>query len=150
MDDRPWLAQRLEMHRAQLRGVAYRMLSSVSEADDAVQEAWIRLSRTDTSDVDNLRGWLTRVVVALNILRVRKFLRETPLEVHVPDPHERRSVTIELPLRRRRASFDPRRRGHREDPTSYPNGRRMSVPMSGTAVTEVIPPERAMRGCMRA
>ena len=83
-----WLAQRFESHRSHLRGVAYRMLGSLSEADDAVQEAWIRLSRTDTSDVENMRAWLTTVVgrVCLNQLRTRRTRRETPLEVHVPDP----------------------------------------------------------------
>lgn len=88
MNDQDWLAQRFEEHRSLLRGVAYRMLGSVSEADDAVQEAWIRLARTDTSDVDNLRAWLTTVVgrVCLNMLRSRKTRRETPLETYVPDP----------------------------------------------------------------
>jgi RNA polymerase sigma-70 factor (ECF subfamily) len=88
MDDQVWLAERFEAHRSHLRGVAYRMLGSVTEADDAVQEAWIRLSRTDTSDVDNLRAWLTTVVgrVSLNMLRSRTTRRETPLETHVPDP----------------------------------------------------------------
>jgi RNA polymerase sigma-70 factor (ECF subfamily) len=87
MDDRDWLAQRFEAHRAHLRGVAYRMLGSISEADDAVQEAWIRLSRSDPSEVENLRGWLTTVVgrVALNMLRARKSRREAALDVHVPD-----------------------------------------------------------------
>ena len=72
MDDHDWLAERFEANRPHLRGVAYRMLGSVTEADDAVQEAWIRLSRTDTSDVENLRAWLTTVVgrVCLNMLRV--------------------------------------------------------------------------------
>jgi RNA polymerase sigma-70 factor (ECF subfamily) len=88
MDDQAWLAERFETHRAHLRGVAYRMLGSMSEADDAVQEAWIRLSRTDASDVENLRAWLTTVVarVSLNMLRSRKSRREASLEVHVPDP----------------------------------------------------------------
>ncbi len=88
MDDRDWLAGRFETHRAHLRGVAYRMLGSVSEADDAVQEAWIRLSRSDTSEVENLRAWLTTVVgrVALNMLRARKTRREASMETHVPDP----------------------------------------------------------------
>lgn len=83
-----WLAERFETHRPHLRGVAYRMLGSTSEADDAVQEAWIRLSRTDTSDVENLRAWLTTVVgrVCLNQLRTRRTRREAPLEAHVPDP----------------------------------------------------------------
>ena len=87
MDDRDWLAERFEAHRAHLRGVAYRMLGSVSEADDAVQEAWIRLNRSDPSAVENLRGWLTTVVgrVALNMLRARKSRHEAALDVHVPD-----------------------------------------------------------------
>ena len=74
MDDQDWLAQRFEEHRARLRGVAYRMLGSLSEADDAVQEAWLRLSRTDASEVENLGGWLTTVVarVCLNMLRSRR------------------------------------------------------------------------------
>ncbi|HYH93518.1 MAG TPA: sigma-70 family RNA polymerase sigma factor [Candidatus Saccharimonadales bacterium] len=86
--DQEWLAQRFEAHRSHLRGVAYRMLGSLDEADDAVQEAWVRLSRTDTNDVENLRAWLTTVVgrVCLNQLRTRRTRRETPLEVHVPDP----------------------------------------------------------------
>jgi RNA polymerase sigma-70 factor (ECF subfamily) len=88
MDDQDWLAERFEANRPHLRGVAYRMLGSMTEADDAVQEAWIRLSRTDTSDVENLRAWLTTVVgrVCLNMLRSRKTRREAPLETHVPDP----------------------------------------------------------------
>ena len=83
-----WLAQRFEEHRPHLRAVAYRMLGSVSEADDAVQDAWIRLSRSETSEVQNLGAWLTTVVarVALNMLRSRKARREQPLDVHVPDP----------------------------------------------------------------
>jgi len=88
MTDQEWLAERFETHRAHLRGVAYRMLGSLSEADDAVQEAWIRLSRTDTSEVENLRAWLTTVVgrVCLNLLRSRRTRREGPLDVHVADP----------------------------------------------------------------
>ncbi len=86
--DQDWLAERFETNRSHLRGVAFRMLGSVTEADDAVQEAWIRLSRTDTSDVENLRAWLTTVVgrVCLNMLRSRKTRREAPLETHLPDP----------------------------------------------------------------
>jgi RNA polymerase sigma factor (sigma-70 family) len=82
------LAEQFEQHRDHLRGVAYRMLGSVTEADDAVQEAWLRLARSDTSEVLNLRGWLTTVVsrVCLDMLRSRKSRREEPLEVHVPDP----------------------------------------------------------------
>jgi RNA polymerase sigma factor (sigma-70 family) len=88
MTDQDWLAERFEANRSHLRGVAYRMLGSLPEADDAVQEAWIRLSRTDTSDVDNLRAWLTTVVgrVCLNMLRSRKTRRESSLETHLPDP----------------------------------------------------------------
>jgi RNA polymerase sigma-70 factor (ECF subfamily) len=82
------LAEQFEQHRSRLRAVAYRMLGSVSEADDAVQEAWIRLSRTDVSGVANLRGWLTTVVarVCLDMLRSRASRREDPLDFHVPDP----------------------------------------------------------------
>ena len=88
MDQQEWLARQFEDHRPHLRTVAYRMLGSLSEADDAVQDAWLRLSRADTSDVENLGAWLTTVVarVALNILRARNTRREQPLEVHVPDP----------------------------------------------------------------
>src|SRR5918999_1170120 len=83
-----WLAQRFEEHRAHLRAVAYRMLGSPSEAEDAVQEAWLRLSRSDTSGVENLGGWLTTIVgrVCLDMLRSRRSRREGPLGVHVPDP----------------------------------------------------------------
>src|SRR3954470_17147585 len=74
MNEREWLAERFEEHRTRLRGVAYRMLGSLSEADDAVQEAWLRLSRTDASAVANLGGWLTTVVarVCLDLLRARR------------------------------------------------------------------------------
>jgi RNA polymerase sigma factor (sigma-70 family) len=83
-----WLAQEFEDHRPHLRAVAYRMLGSLSEADDAVQDAWLRLSRADTSDVENFRAWLTTVVgrVALNMLRSRKTRAEQPFDVHLPDP----------------------------------------------------------------
>jgi RNA polymerase sigma factor (sigma-70 family) len=88
LEERDWLAERFEEHRTRLRAVAYRMLGSVSEADDAVQEAWLRLSRTDASQVENLGGWLTTVVarVSLNMLRSRKSRREEPIGVHVPEP----------------------------------------------------------------
>jgi RNA polymerase sigma factor (sigma-70 family) len=88
MDEGDWLAERFEAHRSQLRAVAYQMLGSLSEADDAVQEAWLRLSRADTSGVENLGGWLTTVVarVCLDMLRVRSSRREQPLGVHLPDP----------------------------------------------------------------
>src|SRR3954471_12532922 len=86
--DRDWLAARFEEHRTHLRAVGYRMLGSLTEADDAVQEAWLRLSRSDTTEIENLGGWLTTVVarVCLNMLQARKVRREEPLGVHVPDP----------------------------------------------------------------
>jgi RNA polymerase sigma factor (sigma-70 family) len=88
MDESDWLAERFEENRGHLRAVAYRMLGSLSEADDAVQETWLRLSRSDTSGVANLGGWLTTVVarVCLDMLRARKSRREQPRGVHVPDP----------------------------------------------------------------
>jgi RNA polymerase sigma-70 factor (ECF subfamily) len=88
VSDQDWLAGQFEEQRPHLHAVAYRMLGSLSEADDAVQDAWLRLSRADTSDVQNLRAWLTTVVarVALNTLRSRRTRREQPLDVHVPDP----------------------------------------------------------------
>jgi RNA polymerase sigma-70 factor (ECF subfamily) len=88
MDDQHWLAERFEANRSHLRGVAFRMLGSLTEADDAVQEAWIRLSRTDASQLDNLRAWLTTVVgrICLNMLRSRTTRRESSLETHIPDP----------------------------------------------------------------
>jgi RNA polymerase sigma factor (sigma-70 family) len=83
-----WLVEGFEQNRSRLRAVAYRMLGSLAEADDAVQEAWLRLSRSDASDVDNLGAWLTTIVarVCLNALRSRKTRREEPMGVHVPDP----------------------------------------------------------------
>src|SRR5436190_12314736 len=88
MAERDWLAERFEEQRSHLRAVAYRMLGSLSEADDAVQEAWLRLSRSDASEIDNLRAWLTTVVarLSLNMLRSRTTRREEPLGVHIPDP----------------------------------------------------------------
>src|SRR5918996_2713782 len=88
MAQQDWLAERFEAHRPHLRAVAYRMLGSVSEADDAVQDAWLRLSRSDAGAVDDLRAWLTTVVarLSLNMLRSRKTRREAPLDAHVPDP----------------------------------------------------------------
>jgi RNA polymerase sigma factor (sigma-70 family) len=90
MDDEEFLAERFEEHRPHLRAVAYRMLGSLSEADDAVQEAWLRLSRSDADAIENLGGWLTTVVarVSLNVLRSRRSRREEPLDVdvHVPEP----------------------------------------------------------------
>jgi RNA polymerase sigma-70 factor (ECF subfamily) len=88
MNERDWLAQRFQEHRPRLRAVAYRMLGSTSEADDAVQEAWIRLSRSKAGEIDNLEAWLVTVVgrVALNMLRARKTRREEPIDAHLPDP----------------------------------------------------------------
>ena len=88
MTEGDWLAERFEEHRERLRAAAYRMLGSLAEADDAVQEAWIRLSRTGASDVENLGGWLTTVVsrVCLDMLRSRKTRREEPLGPYLPDP----------------------------------------------------------------
>ena len=88
MNERDWLAQQFEAQRTRLRAVAYRMLGSLSEADDAVQEAWLRLSRSDADAIENLDAWLTTVVarVSLNMLRARKTRREEPLEGKLPEP----------------------------------------------------------------
>src|SRR5919197_3288428 len=87
MNEAEWLTERFEEQRPRLRGVAYRMLGSLSEADDAVQEAWLRLNRTDASAVQNLEAWLTTVVarISLNMLRSRKSRHEEPLRL-LPDP----------------------------------------------------------------
>jgi RNA polymerase sigma factor (sigma-70 family) len=88
VQEQDWLAERFEEHRTHLRAVAYRMLGSVNEADDAVQEAWLRLSRSDAREIENLGGWLTTVVgrVCLNMLRSRRTRREDSLDVQVPEP----------------------------------------------------------------
>ena len=88
MDENEWLADRFEEHRPHLRAVAYRMLGSLAEADDAVQDTWLRLSRAGADEVENLGGWLTTIVarVSLNMLRSRTTRREEPLEAHLPDP----------------------------------------------------------------
>ena len=90
MDRQGWLADRFEENRPRLRGVAYRMLGSLSEAEDAVQEAWLRLSRADTATVENLAGWLTTVVsrVCLDMLRGRQSrrAREEPMSAQVSEP----------------------------------------------------------------
>jgi RNA polymerase sigma factor (sigma-70 family) len=88
MDDRDWLARRFEEQRPRLRAVAYRMLGSLTDADDAVQEAWLRLSRSDADEIQDLGAWLTTVVsrLSLNMLRSRRSRREDPLGVRMPDP----------------------------------------------------------------
>ena len=88
MNETDWLAERFEAHRGHLRAVAYRMLGSLAEADDAVQDVWLRLSRSGTENVENLGGWLTTIVarVCLNVLRSRQVRREESLDAHVPDP----------------------------------------------------------------
>src|SRR5216110_1856459 len=88
MDEEQWLADRFEEHRGHLRAVAYRMLGSLTEADDAVQDTWLRLSRSGAQDVENLGGWLTTIVarVSLNMLRARNVRREESYGVHLPDP----------------------------------------------------------------
>ena len=88
MDDKDWLVERFEEQRGRLRAVAYRMLGSQAEADDAVQDTWMRASGAETNEVENLGGWLTTIVarVCLNMLRSRNVRREESLEVHLPDP----------------------------------------------------------------
>jgi RNA polymerase sigma factor (sigma-70 family) len=88
MDERDWLAERFEEHRPRLRGIAYRMLGSTGEADDAVQETWIRLNRSGADEIDNLEAWLVTVVgrVALNTLRSRARRPEDPYGTQLPDP----------------------------------------------------------------
>src|SRR5947209_1339948 len=88
MHEHDWLTEQFEANRSHLRAVAYRMLGSLSEADDAVQESWLRFSRADTSDVENLGGWLTTVTarVCLDMLRARTSRREEPLGVYMPEP----------------------------------------------------------------
>src|SRR2546423_1419457 len=88
MNEEIWLVEQFEAQRSRLRSVAYRMLGSLSEADDAVQETWLRLSGTDASVIENFGGWLTTVVarVCLNMLRSRGTRREEPLDTHLPDP----------------------------------------------------------------
>lgn len=88
MDEREWLAERFEEHRSHLRAVAYRMLGSLAEADDAVQDTWLRINRSGAGEVVNLGGWLTTIVarVCLNMLRSRNVRRETSFGLHLPDP----------------------------------------------------------------
>ena len=91
MDERGRLAERFEQQRPYLRAVAYRTLGSLADADDAVQDTWLRFSRSDSDGVENLRAWLTTIVsrVSLNMLRARKHRREEPIDTHVPDPNGR-------------------------------------------------------------
>src|SRR6266436_3052730 len=88
MNEHNWLAEQFEENRSHLKAVAYRMLGSVSDADDAVQEAWLRLSRSDASRVENLTGWLTTVVarLCLDMLRSRKSRREESMDAQVTKP----------------------------------------------------------------
>src|SRR5487761_1613514 len=88
MDDNEWLAQRFEEHRPQLRAVAYRMLGSLADADDAVQDTWVRVSRAGTAGIENFGGWLTTIAarVCLNMLRSRNTRREDSLGAFIPDP----------------------------------------------------------------
>jgi RNA polymerase sigma factor (sigma-70 family) len=88
MGEREWLAEQFEEHRTHLRAVAYRMLGSLADADEAVQDAWLRVSRSGAEGIENLGGWLTTIVarVCLNALRARKVRREDPAAVHMPDP----------------------------------------------------------------
>src|SRR5437868_8991326 len=97
MDEHEWLAEQFEAERPHLRAVAYRMLGELSEAEDAVQESWLRLSRSDTSGIANLGGWLTTVVarVCLDMLRARSSRREEPLDLHAPDPNTSRADAID-------------------------------------------------------
>src|SRR5579862_1850937 len=88
MGETAWIAERFEEHRGRLRAVAYRMLGSLTEADDAVQDAWLRVNRSEPDQVENLGGWLTTIKarVCLNMLRARDVRREQPVDFHVPDP----------------------------------------------------------------
>jgi RNA polymerase sigma-70 factor (ECF subfamily) len=97
VEEQEWLAERFEAERRHLRAVAYRMLGSVTEADDAVQEAWLRLSQSDTSAIENLGGWLTTVVarVCLSMLRARKARQEEPLGPHLPEPIVSRDAELD-------------------------------------------------------
>ena len=97
MDEKAWLAERFEEHRTHLRAVAYRMLGSLTDAEDAVQDTWIRFSASNASEVENLGGWLTTIIsrVCLNMLRSRNVRREDSLEVHLPDPVVSREADLQ-------------------------------------------------------
>ena len=107
MPEADWLAERFEENRSHLRGVAYRILGSLPEAEDAVQEAWLRLSRSDTREVQNLGGWLTTVVarLCLDMLRARKSRREEP---ESPSPRSRSRTAKRSPIPSRRRSWPTR------------------------------------------
>src|SRR6185503_13750240 len=109
MNERDYLAERFEEHRTHLRAVAYRMLGSVGEVDDAVQEAWLRLSRADATGIDNLGGWLTTVVarVCLDMLRSRQSRREEPLTPDGPEPSATGARGSSPVLSERSESRDP-------------------------------------------
>jgi RNA polymerase sigma factor (sigma-70 family) len=97
MDEREWLVERFEEHRPHLRAVAYRMLGSFAEADEAVQDAWLRVSRAGADGIENFRGWVTTVVarVCLNALQARKARPEDSFGVHLPDPIVRRAGELD-------------------------------------------------------
>ena len=97
MDEREWLTERFEQHRPHLRAVAYRMLGSVSETDDALQQAWLRIRKQDPETVENMQAWLTTVVgrVCLNMLRSRRARREELPGARVPDPVVTLSDTVD-------------------------------------------------------
>jgi DNA-directed RNA polymerase specialized sigma24 family protein len=96
MHETEWLAKHFEEHRGRLRAVAYRMLGSLTEADDAVQDTWLRVSGADTGDVENFAGWLTTILarVCLNMLRSRNVRREQPLTMHLPYPVNGRPFSV--------------------------------------------------------
>ena len=97
MDERDWLVEHFEEHRPHLRAVAYRMLGSLAEADEAVQDAWLRVSRAGADGIENFRGWLTTIVarVCLNALQARKARPEDSCGVHLPDPIVRRAGELD-------------------------------------------------------
>ena len=111
MSDRDWLAEQFEEHRAHLRRVAYRMLGTIDDSDDAVQEAWLRLSRTDSAAIENLGGWLTTVVgrVCLDMLRARRSRREDYVGSWLPEP----VVTVGTRATPSRKRCSPTRSGSR-------------------------------------
>jgi RNA polymerase sigma-70 factor (ECF subfamily) len=97
MEEKLWLADRFEEHRPRLQAVAYRMLGSLTDADDAIQDTWLRVSRADSSEIENLGGWFTTIIsrVCLNMLRSRKVRREQSLDSHVPDPVISRETALQ-------------------------------------------------------